>query len=239
MNETEWLTCPDPARLLAARWDLGEFASERKLRLFGVACIRSMWDRMRSAQMNDSSEQLATCQTAIEICQRLSDAAVGQRELAVAREHVHTTLHCFPDDSQPAHAVLAVRLALDTCSVGRIAREAARAAGDGPYWAESVAMEQVRQAALFRDVFGNRFDPPNIDRTNSGATDIVTLAQCAYARWRELPDGHLDLAPAFSLADALQDSGWCEYDSNVVRHLRSPGPHVPGCWVIDLLLDME
>ena len=36
------------------------------------------------------------------------------------------------------------------------------------------------------------------------------------------------------LADALDDAG-CT-DADVVGHLRGPGPHARGCWVVDLLL---
>ena len=36
------------------------------------------------------------------------------------------------------------------------------------------------------------------------------------------------------LADALQDAG-CE-NADVLAHCRGPGPHVRGCWVVDLVL---
>ena len=36
------------------------------------------------------------------------------------------------------------------------------------------------------------------------------------------------------LADALQDAG-CE-DADILGHCRSGGPHVRGCWVVDLVL---
>ena len=36
------------------------------------------------------------------------------------------------------------------------------------------------------------------------------------------------------LADALQDAG-CDND-DVLSHCRGPGPHVRGCWVVDLVL---
>jgi hypothetical protein len=36
------------------------------------------------------------------------------------------------------------------------------------------------------------------------------------------------------LADALEDVG-CT-DEVIIRHLRGPGPHVKGCWAVDLLL---
>jgi hypothetical protein len=36
------------------------------------------------------------------------------------------------------------------------------------------------------------------------------------------------------LADALQDAG-CDND-DILNHCRGPGPHVRGCWVVDLIL---
>jgi hypothetical protein len=36
------------------------------------------------------------------------------------------------------------------------------------------------------------------------------------------------------LADALQDAG-CE-STTILDHCREPGPHVRGCWVVDLVL---
>ena len=39
------------------------------------------------------------------------------------------------------------------------------------------------------------------------------------------------------LADALQDAG-CDND-DILNHCRGPGPHVRGCWVIDLILGKE
>ncbi|AWM42368.1 hypothetical protein C1280_24485 [Gemmata obscuriglobus] len=43
-----------------------------------------------------------------------------------------------------------------------------------------------------------------------------------------------DFAPMPILADALQDAG-CGND-NILSHLRSDGPHVKGCWVLDGVL---
>jgi hypothetical protein len=89
--------------------------------------------------------------------------------------------------------------------------------------------EQSAQADLLRDILGNPFRPaPRVDRTvlawNAGT--VVTLAQVIYdeRRFTELP----------ILADALEDAG-CT-DADILAHLRGPGPHVRGCWVLDLLL---
>lgn len=39
------------------------------------------------------------------------------------------------------------------------------------------------------------------------------------------------------LADALEDAGCA--DVELLDHCRDVGPHVRGCWVIDVLLDKE
>jgi hypothetical protein len=39
------------------------------------------------------------------------------------------------------------------------------------------------------------------------------------------------------LADALEEAG-C-HDAEILAHCRGPGPHVRGCWVIDLLIGKE
>jgi hypothetical protein len=58
---------------------------------------------------------------------------------------------------------------------------------------------------------------------------VVTLARQMYeAR---------DFGAMPILADALQDAG-CDND-DILTHCRVPGPHVRGCWVLDLVLGKE
>jgi serine/threonine-protein kinase len=77
-----------------------------------------------------------------------------------------------------------------------------------------------------------------------GTTDRKALPAQA-ARWRIWNDGTaVKLARAITeanrfedlpiLADALEDAG-CT-DEAVLSHCRGPGPHVHGCWVVNLLL---
>jgi len=65
---------------------------------------------------------------------------------------------------------------------------------------------------------------------------VVALAQAAYDE-RELPAGTLDLARLAVLADALEEAG-CTAQT-ILDHLRGPGPHVRGCWAVDLILGKE
>ena len=62
---------------------------------------------------------------------------------------------------------------------------------------------------------------------------VVRLAQSAYEE-RHLPAGTLDNGRLAVLADALEEAG-CT-DADILDHLRGPGPHVRGCWPVDLCL---
>ncbi|HYH67576.1 MAG TPA: hypothetical protein VD866_22960 [Urbifossiella sp.] len=46
-----------------------------------------------------------------------------------------------------------------------------------------------------------------------------------------------DFGPMPVLADALEDAGCA--DADVLAHCRGDGPHVRGCWVVDLVLGQE
>jgi hypothetical protein len=72
---------------------------------------------------------------------------------------------------------------------------------------------------------------PDWLRWNGGV--VEHLARAAYEE-RALASGELDRQRLGILADALEDAG-CT-DADTLNHLRSPGPHVRGCWVVDLLL---
>ena len=88
---------------------------------------------------------------------------------------------------------------------------------------------------LLREIVGNPFRPVALDpawRTPS----VVSLAQAAYEE-RILPGGTLDSERLAVLADALEEAG-CD-NADILSHLRGPGPHVRGCWVVDLLLGKE
>jgi hypothetical protein len=86
-----------------------------------------------------------------------------------------------------------------------------------------VALREL--CSLLRDIFGNPFRPMTFSPEWRTRT-VVTLARAAY----ESRD--FSLMPI--LADALQDAG-CDSE-DVLNHCRAPGPHVRGCWVVDLVL---
>jgi hypothetical protein len=83
----------------------------------------------------------------------------------------------------------------------------------------------ARQAALLREVVGNPFRPVPVSPAWLTA-DVLRLAADAYQ------NNALEQLPI--LADALEEAG-CDA-SELLAHLRGPGPHVRGCWALDLVL---
>ncbi|OWK40938.1 hypothetical protein FRUB_04830 [Fimbriiglobus ruber] len=80
-------------------------------------------------------------------------------------------------------------------------------------------------ACLVREIFGNPFRP--------AVADQIWLSFTVTALARQIYDS-FDFSLMPILADALQDAG-CD-NEDILAHCRSDGPHVRGCWVVDLLL---
>ncbi|MFO0845299.1 MAG: hypothetical protein U0797_23430 [Gemmataceae bacterium] len=92
---------------------------------------------------------------------------------------------------------------------------------------------------LLRCVFRHPARPPLAPdpgwlASNGGV--VRALAQGVYAE-RQLPQGTLDPNRLLVLSDAIEEAG-CD-DEEILGHLRHPGPHIRGCWVIDLLLGKQ
>ncbi|HJZ89440.1 MAG TPA: hypothetical protein VKE40_01115 [Gemmataceae bacterium] len=92
----------------------------------------------------------------------------------------------------------------------------------------SDALRQARvrlQEAVFRDIVGNPFHPVAFD-PRWWTSDAVGLARAIY---EDRASARMPI-----LADALMDAGCA--DDTIIGHCRGPGPHVRGCWVVDLVL---
>jgi hypothetical protein len=90
------------------------------------------------------------------------------------------------------------------------------------------AGEAAVQAELLRCIYGHPPDVPEFDPAWRTET-VLGLARGIY------DERAFDRAPV--LADALQDAG-CDND-DILTHCRGPGPHVRGCWVLDLVLGKQ
>jgi hypothetical protein len=223
MTEAEWLACTDPEPMLD---HLQDRANDRKLRLFAVACCRRVWDRLGGAD----------CQKMVELAERRADglATDADCDRAVFAHWGFLQAGAWCGELAAAYAaspaaLVGLRFAREMLPASAAARAAADhaavAVGDTGSGNAVWALERAAQAELLRCVLGNPFRPVRIDpawRTPA----VLELAQAVYdARACErLPE----------LADALQAAG-CT-DADVLEHCRSPGPHVLGCWAVDLVL---
>jgi hypothetical protein len=61
---------------------------------------------------------------------------------------------------------------------------------------------------------------------------VARLAEAVYEN-RVMPSGYFDKDRVAVLVDALEDAG-CQ-DAEILGNLRGPGPHVRGCYIVDLL----
>ena len=82
------------------------------------------------------------------------------------------------------------------------------------------------------DIFGNPFRAISVDG-GCLPSSVIALAQAAYGNRLE-PLATLEPDRLAVLADALEIAG--STDAIILEHLRGPGPHVRGCFVVDLLL---
>ena len=88
--------------------------------------------------------------------------------------------------------------------------------------------ERKTQSHLLRCVIGNPFRPVTFFPEWRTSTVLALTAQM----YAERDFGALPI-----LADALQDAG-CD-SADILNHCRNSGPHVRGCWVVDLVLGKE
>jgi hypothetical protein len=91
------------------------------------------------------------------------------------------------------------------------------------------------QIALLLDVLGPPILPvlPPAVRL---APEVIRLVRAAYNE-RLLPFNELDPKRLGILSDALEEAG-CS-DEAILSHLRSSGPHICGCWALDLVLGKQ
>ncbi len=229
MTEAEWLACEDPRRMLEF---LRGKASDRKLRLLAVACCRSIWQLLtdeRSRKAVELAERSADHHVDPKTLDSVSAEAEEAFEDAITNDEADAADRTGPGPDQLAAACSAASYASNSPVVrDSDCREVMEAAAEAAF---DCAAERAAQARIMRDIFGNPFRPNTPDPCwfawNGGT--VADLARAIYA------DRAFDRLPI--LADAVEDAG-CT-DRTILDHCRSGGPHVRGCWVIDLLLGKE
>ncbi len=97
-----------------------------------------------------------------------------------------------------------------------------------PEYISALAVEKNNQSDWLRDIFGNPFHPVAFSPSWRTSTAVALASQMYESR---------EFGAMPILGDALQDTG-CD-SADILDHCRGPGPHVRGCWVVDLVLDKE
>jgi hypothetical protein len=245
VTEAEWLVATDPNPMIGMLFCIGDSkikGSERKQRLFACACARRVWDLLKDRR---------SC-AAFAVAERSADGLAAEAEEMAAIRNANDAIADSIADwgyGSLAHVAACVAthaivespfmVAYQVVSLVEAARRPSRRGSSGRHrlTGRSRASEQEAQAAVLRDLFGNPFRPRRLDPAwlawNAGM--FRRLALSAYEE-RLLPSGNLDGARLAVLADALDEAG---VDPVLTGHLREPGPHFRGCFVLDLLLGKE
>jgi hypothetical protein len=157
------------------------------------------------------------------------------RHNAEAFDPVASAADAVADRAANGAAIAAVNRA------DRAAELAAGAVGDGLSVSPAAQIEISKQSHFLSDIV--RVSVPTLTTPpqplppavlNWNDRTIPCLAEAIYEA-RRLPEGTLDNAQLAILADALLDTG-CD-DEALIQHCRSVGPHIRGCWAVDLLLE--
>ena len=242
MTEQEWMICDEPHRMMnvAVIRSMLRNGDARRLRLFATACFREIAHHFR----DERSVQ------AVEVAEQFVDGAVGKTEVKLAVQSAISRLRDVGtdiDSTTPTDLVM-IRLsalaALDVCRTDAYEAATRAAAKTGrveafasvlpladsfidrsDVFAARLAVAKKNQCEFLRDIFGNPFrDVPPI--RNLPTQSAMALARSIY---EQRTFDHLPV-----LADALEEGGCTNAD--ILSHCRSPGPHLRGCWALDLLL---
>jgi hypothetical protein len=259
MTEPEWLTCENPDTMLDF---LDGRPADWRLRLFACACCRRIWDLITSPlhrRAVETAERFAVgAGRAIawgatgglatrplvrpEGGLRDPEWAAALWELEAYRDGLDEPAYSFRYDHGSPEDTAGWTLYARWDMPWVVARNAAwfRAA---PYrywerleeprvspeqereWEAGRRVEGSEQSKLLRDLGGNPFRPV--------ALDPLWLTPTVTALARQMYESR-DFSPMPILADALQDAE-CD-NPDVLDHCRGNGPHVRGCWVVDLVL---
>ena len=106
--------------------------------------------------------------------------------------------------------------------------EAWRLASDAmwDYIDAAVEGETTRQVSVLHDLCDRPLSPQSALKDSVHGANVFKLAHAIYN------DRAFDRLPV--LADALEAAG-CD-NQEILNHCRGPGPHVRGCWALDLVL---
>jgi hypothetical protein len=199
----------DRTLIAAIGWD--EPGVARKRRLYLVALCRRFWGDLPAP----------TGHAAVEAAEAFADGRLAVADLGAAHQS-HLRAHTAAAVERGKRWARTRECLLSACAL-------AAADPAGCRLVAATGREVVPVAAvLLRDTFGDRFRAVAFDR-GWRTTDVLGVARGIY------DERAFDRLPI--LADALQDAG-CDSE-DILDHCRGPGPHVRGCWVVDLVRSVD
>jgi hypothetical protein len=225
MTEAEWLEATHPRAMLEA---VANDVSPRRLRLLACGYCCLIWRKLSSHNRK-----------LVEAAEAFADGRLGAEEWTAIQDDARAGVEDYggsPGSQAAACAACDVSAVLGYWKTlaawvwevsWLVVAELTK--WDGPSGTFPPPSEEFAvQATLARCVLGNPFRPVAFSlqwRTD----DTVRLAR------------HMDESRDFDampiLADALEDAGCDSVD--ILDHCRGSGPHVRGCWVVDLVLGKE
>jgi hypothetical protein len=215
MTEADWLAAADPTSLLAF---VKQKRHARKLRLFACGCCR----RIAGVIPDECGHR------AIELAERHADGEATAKELrSLSKVVALATADYEPTDEDDLGDWSADQALTATLNAIAAWEQTVYAAVCAAAAVTDQAAEQVAQCHLLRDIF-NPFRPVAFDPAWRSET-VAALAAGIYT------DRAFDRLPI--LADAIEEAGCDQPD--ILNHCRGPGPHVRGCWAVDLVLGKE
>jgi hypothetical protein len=251
MTEAEWLACEDPHAMLTTLKGRG---CERKLQLLACACCRL---NRRFVSTDGFTDVIA-------LCEQVADGSLTRAELYANAEHLLrrpgliVRQEDYPLGFDPVRALRGA-LAADSFFGASVSlpshywdepdREAGRREcchlvrcvfGTPPFLPRGPFGRLLAAARGLTGLFAGRSNPSTPLAASGSATPIPLNAEwrtdTAVTLARQMYESR-DFSAMPILADALQDAG-CD-NEDVLSHCRGPGPHVRGCWVVDLVLGKE
>jgi hypothetical protein len=224
VTESQWLACTDPTPMLEF---LRGKASDRKLRLFAVACCHSVWPLLSHKRMRK----------VVKLSELLADGLATEEEHQEASDAAARVASGSPPNELSGDKLALWYLAwsvveANQCGSGKASPNVVGQAAAAVSEAAALVEVAYHPCDLLRDIFGSLpFRPvrlaPAVLAWNGGIARC--LAQAIYE------ERAFERTPI--LADALEEAGCTE--AAVLNHLRGPGPHVRGCHILDLVLGRE